>query len=78
VAAFSASCASTCNDSPPASGCTFTGIVRLCTHDGDCGSDTANPLGSGPANQCWNYDGAPESWCTSATVGGLGGGVHQP
>jgi hypothetical protein len=76
--AFSASCAATCNDSPPANGCTFTGTIRLCSHDTDCQSDTANPLGTGAANQCWNYNGAPESWCTSATVGNVGGGVHQP
>ena len=76
--AFSASCAATCNDSPPANGCTFSGTVRLCGHDTDCKSDTANPLGAGSANQCWNYNGAPESWCTSATVGNVGGGVHQP
>ncbi len=76
--AFSASCAATCNDSPPASGCTFSGTVRLCGHDADCKSDTANPLGAGSANQCWNYNGAPESWCTSSTVGNVGGGVHQP
>jgi hypothetical protein len=76
--AFYASCASTCNDSPPASGCTFIGTIRLCTHDTDCQSDTANPDALGLANQCWNYNSAPESWCTNAGVGNLGGGVHQP
>jgi hypothetical protein len=78
VAAFSAACAKTCTDSPPANGCTFIGTLRLCSHDTDCASDTANPLGTGLANQCWNYNGAPESWCTSAAVGSVGGGVHQP
>jgi hypothetical protein len=76
--ALSASCASTCNDSPPAAGCTFTGTIRLCSHDTDCQSDTANPLALGLANQCWNYNGAPESWCTNAAAGNGGGGVHQP
>jgi hypothetical protein len=75
--AFSAVCASTCNDSPPATGCSFVGTIRLCTHDTDCQSDTSNPVG-GQANQCWNYNSAPESWCTNATLGGVGGGVHQP
>jgi hypothetical protein len=78
VTAFSAACATTCNDLPPANGCTFSGTLRLCSHDTDCASDIANPLGTGLANQCWNYNAAPESWCTSAYVGGVGGGVHQP
>jgi hypothetical protein len=76
--AFSAACAASCNDLPPANGCTFTGIIRLCKHDGDCMSDTSNAGGYGQDNQCWNYNGAPESWCTNATVGMFGGGVHQP
>jgi hypothetical protein len=67
---FSAACAATCADVPPSSGCTFIGTVRLCTHDADCQSD-------GLSNQCWNYNNAPESWCTNATAGSLGGGVHQ-
>jgi hypothetical protein len=75
---FSAACVTTCNDLPPSSGCTFTGTLRLCSHDMDCTSDTADPQGAGLANQCWNYNNAPESWCTSATVGSVGGGVHQP
>jgi hypothetical protein len=72
-----ASCAATCDDSPPANGCTFGGTIRLCSHGADCQSDTADPLGTGLANQCWNYNSAPESWCTNATVGDLGGGVRQ-
>lgn len=75
--AFSASCTVTCNDNPPANGCTFSGTIRLCVHGADCQTDTADPLGAGLANQCWNYNGAPESWCTNATVGALGGGVQQ-
>jgi hypothetical protein len=73
VAAFTASCASTCNDAPPTS-CTFAGTLRLCSHDTDCASDSNALAGT----QCWNFNNAPESWCTSATVGGLGGGIHQP
>jgi hypothetical protein len=78
VTAFSAACANACNDLPPTNGCTFSGTLRLCSHDMNCTSDTANPLGTGLANQCWNYNSAPESWCTSSTVGSVGGGVHQP
>jgi hypothetical protein len=74
VAAFSASCASSCNDVAPTS-CTYIGMIRLCSHDADCQSDSTNGLAGG---QCWNFNGAPESWCTSAAVGNTGGGVHLP
>jgi hypothetical protein len=55
--------------------CAFIGTVRLCAHDADCQSDAVNPLAGG---QCWNFNGAPESWCTSLAVGTAGGGVHVP
>jgi hypothetical protein len=71
---FSASCASACADMAPTS-CTYLGNVRLCSHDADCAADSANPLAGG---QCWNFNDAPQSWCTSAAVGGAGGGVHLP
>jgi hypothetical protein len=74
VAAFSASCASSCNDVAPTS-CTYIGTIRLCSHDADCQSDSANGLAGG---QCWNFNSAPESWCTSAAVGTTGGGMHLP
>jgi hypothetical protein len=77
ASAYYASCAATCKDNPPANGCTFNGIVRLCSSDSDCQSDTANPLGLGAANECWNYNNTPESFCTSAVVGQNSGGVHQ-
>jgi hypothetical protein len=70
VTSFSASCASACADTPPAS-CSYLGNVRLCSHDADCQSDLLS-------NQCWNYNNAPESWCTSQAAGQGGGGVHQP
>jgi len=76
ASAYYASCVSTCNDNPPANGCTFSGIVRLCSRDSDCQSDTAQPLGLGVANQCWNYNSTSESFCTSAVVGESSGGVH--
>jgi Cellulose binding domain len=73
---LAASCASSCNDSPPANSlsCTYppsggTGLVRLCSHDADCTSDTAN-------NGCYNFNGAAVSWCSSS-VAGLPG-VDQP
>jgi hypothetical protein len=73
---LSSSCASTCNDSPPVNpySCTFpptggTGMVRLCSHDSDCTSDTAY-------NGCYNFNSAPVSWCSTATAGLEG--VHQP
>jgi hypothetical protein len=71
---FSASCASACVDTAPTS-CTYIGNVRLCSHDADCASDSTNPLAGG---QCWNFNNAPESWCSSATIGAAGGGVHLP
>jgi hypothetical protein len=74
VASFSAACATACNDAPPQS-CTFLGTLRLCHDDADCQSDSNNPLAGG---QCWNFNKAPQSWCTSAAVGNVGGGVHQP
>jgi|HubBroStandDraft_6_1064221.scaffolds.fasta_scaffold252531_1 hypothetical protein len=77
ASAYYASCESTCSDNPPADGCIFTGIVRLCSHDSDCRSDTANPLNLGVANECWNYNSDPESFCTSAVVGESSGGVHH-
>jgi hypothetical protein len=43
--------------------------VRLCSHDKDCASDTAN-------SGCYNFNSAPVSWC-SAALAGLEG-VHQP
>ena len=74
---LSASCASSCNDSPPADAtmCKYppaggTGLVRLCSHDTDCTSDTANP-------SCYNFNSAPVSWCINALVSGLEG-VHEP
>ena len=73
---LSASCASSCNDSPPADAttCTFppsggSGLARLCSHDADCTSDTAN-------NGCYNFNGTPVSWCSAALTGLEG--VHQP
>jgi hypothetical protein len=73
---LAASCASSCNDSPPSNSlsCAFppsggTGLVRLCSHDADCTSDTAN-------NGCYNFNGAPLSWCSPALAGLEG--VHQP
>jgi len=69
VAAFSSACATSCLDVPPQS-CVFLGILRLCSRDADCQGDVAN--------QCWNYNGAPESWCSVPAVAMVGGGVHQP
>jgi hypothetical protein len=73
---LSASCATSCNDSPPADWTTCkyppaggSGLIRLCSHDKDCTSDTAN-------NACYNFNSAPVSWC-SAALAGLEG-VHQP
>jgi hypothetical protein len=73
---LSASCAASCADSPPADPTTCkyppaggSGLVRLCSHDKDCMSDTAN-------SGCYNFNSAPVSWC-SAALAGLEG-VHQP
>jgi hypothetical protein len=71
VTTFTATCASSCLDVPPASCTLLDGTIRLCTHDADCASDPLSP-------QCWNYNNAPESWCTSQAAGQAGGGVHQP
>lgn len=76
--ALYASCAASCNDNPPsdATTCKYppsgTGTVRLCSHDADCNSDSALGLGGG----CYNFNGAPVSWCSSATAGLEG--THQP
>jgi hypothetical protein len=75
--ALYASCAASCNDAPPADWTTCkypasgTGTVRLCSHDSDCTSDTAT-VGGG----CYNFSGAPVSWCSTALAGIEG--VHQP
>ncbi len=71
VSAFSASCKATCADNAPAAGCTFTGIVRLCAHDKDCTGDSNGMM-------CYNFESAPESWCTTMAIGELGGGTHVP
>jgi hypothetical protein len=67
---LSASCAATCSDNPPsdATTCKYppsgTGTVRLCSHDSDCTSDTATTGGG-----CYNFNGAPVSWCSTALAG---------
>jgi hypothetical protein len=71
VTMFTAACAGSCLDVPPSSCTLLDGTIRLCTHDADCASDPLSP-------QCWNYNNAPESWCTSQAAGQGGGGVHQP
>ncbi len=71
VSAFSSSCKPTCADNAPASGCTFTGTVRLCAHDKDCTSDNNGMM-------CYNFASAPESWCTTMAIGELGEGTHEP
>ncbi len=78
VAGLSASCAARCNESPPADATTCkypstgtTGTVRLCSHDVDCVSDTAATGGG-----CFNFNGDPVSWCSTALAGLLG--THQP
>ncbi len=71
VSLFSSTCASTCADAPPADLCLFTnGIIRLCAHDKDCMSDTANMA-------CYQFEGAPEAWCTTMAIGGAASGVPQ-
>ena len=71
VSLFASTCASTCADAPPGDLCTFTnGTIRLCAHDKDCMADTANPA-------CYQFQGAPEAWCTTTTIGGVAGGVAQ-
>jgi hypothetical protein len=66
---FSSVCAATCADSPPTS-CSFTGTIRLCAHDSDCASDSANPL-------CYNFNNAPTSWCTTSSTAALASGKEQ-
>jgi hypothetical protein len=74
---LSASCAASCSDIPPAdpTNCKYppsgTGTVRLCSHDADCTSDTAVTGGG-----CYNFNGAPVSWCSTALAGTEG--KHQP
>jgi hypothetical protein len=70
---LSTSCAATCLDAPPSNplSCAYgPGVIRLCSHDADCASDTANP-------QCYNFNSAPISWCAS-TLAGAAGGTHKP
>ena len=71
---LSASCAATCNDNPPTDPTTCkypptgnTGLIRLCSHNSDCTSDTAL---TGPG--CYNFNGAPISWCSGFIAGGEG------
>jgi hypothetical protein len=77
VSSISASCAASCSDNPPSDPTTCkyppsgTGTVRLCSHAADCASDTAL-LGVG----CYNFNGAPVSWCSTG-VAGLEG-TQQP
>jgi hypothetical protein len=66
---FSSVCAATCADNPPTS-CSFTGTIRLCAHDSDCTSDSANPL-------CYNFNNAPTSWCTTSSTASLASGKEQ-
>jgi hypothetical protein len=69
LTSFSTACAATCTESPPTS-CASAGVVRMCVHDSDCMSDTANPV-------CFNFNGAPTSWCETAAAGAAGLGVEQ-
>jgi len=72
VSLFSSSCAATCADSPPMDLCVYNnGIIRLCAHDKDCNSDSAKP-------SCYNFQNAPESWCTTTAIGGAAGATHEP
>jgi hypothetical protein len=70
---LAASCAASCNDLPPsdATNCKYpssgTGTIRLCSHDTDCSSDLAT-VGGG----CYNFNGAPVSWCATFAAGGEG------
>jgi hypothetical protein len=70
LTSLSASCATSCSDSPPSDPTTCkypssgTGIIRLCSHAADCASDTAL-LGVG----CYNFNGAPVSWCSTSLAG---------
>jgi hypothetical protein len=66
---FSSMCAATCADNPPTS-CSFAGTIRLCGHDSDCASDSANPL-------CFNFNNAPTSWCTTSSTASLANGKEQ-
>ena len=76
--ALFASCAASCNDNPPsdATTCKYpasgtTGMVRLCSHNADCASDTATTGGG-----CFDFNGAPVAWCSTALTGLQG--VQQP
>jgi hypothetical protein len=72
VSLFASACAATCADNPPSNLCNFNdGVIRLCAHDKDCSADTAN-------QKCYQFNNAPEAWCTTAAIGAAGGGVDQP